>query len=84
MKTISTGIYRHYKGQHYQVLGLARHSETEEYLVVYRCLYGDHSVWVRPYTMFTETIMISGVEVSRFQFVQSTDDSSWESIDDLL
>ena len=46
--TVKPGRYRHYKGQDYEVLGTARHSETEEPLVVYRCLYGDHSLWVRP------------------------------------
>ena len=50
------GIYRHYKGNLYEVLEIAKHSETEEELVVYRALYGDYGVWVRPLGMFTETI----------------------------
>ena len=51
------GIYRHYKGQLYQVLHLARHSETEEWLVVYQCLYGDYSTWVRPVQLFEQSIV---------------------------
>ena len=62
------GIYRHYKGAEYEVLSLARHSETEEWLVVYKQCYGDQSVWVRPYAMFTETIIIDGASVARFAY----------------
>ena len=51
---IQKGIYRHYKGNEYEVLMIARHSETEEEMVVYRALYGDYGVWVRPYKMFVE------------------------------
>lgn len=53
---IKPGRYRHYKGQEYEVYGVARHSETEEELVVYRCLYGDHSLWVRPLDMFSSMV----------------------------
>lgn len=63
---IRPGRYRHYKGKDYQVIDLARHSETEEWLVVYRCLYGDHSLWVRPLTMFRETVELAGEQVPRF------------------
>jgi hypothetical protein len=63
---IRAGRYRHYKGRDYQVIGVARHSETGEELVVYRCLYGDFSLWVRPVAMFTEKIIIDGQEVPRF------------------
>lgn len=63
------GKYRHYKGKDYEVLGLARHSETEEHLVVYRTLYGDYSLWVRPLVMFDETIVIDGKTVKRFTFM---------------
>ena len=52
--SIRSGKYRHYKGKDYEVLGVARHSETEEQMVVYRCLYGDYSLWVRPLTMFRD------------------------------
>ena len=61
------GRYRHYKGNEYRVLGLARHSETLEVLVVYEALYGAGGLWVRPAAMFTETIVsASGQRVPRF------------------
>ncbi|KMQ72887.1 DUF1653 domain-containing protein [Marinobacter subterrani] len=63
---IRPGRYRHYKGKDYEVLGIARHSETEEQMVVYRCLYGDHSLWVRPLAMFRETVEVAGEQVPRF------------------
>lgn len=67
--TICPGRYRHYKGQEYAVIGVARHSETEEELVVYRQEYGDRSLWVRPLKMFVETVNIDGKDVPRFQFL---------------
>jgi hypothetical protein len=66
---IKNGVYRHYKGKNYLVMGLAHHSETREPLVVYRCLYDDYSLWVRPESMFTETVTINGREIPRFAFV---------------
>lgn len=60
------GIYVHYKGAHYEVLGVAHHSETEEPLVVYRALYGDYGLWVRPLEMFCETVEVQGEPVPRF------------------
>jgi hypothetical protein len=60
------GIYRHYKGNRYEVLGVARHSETEEALVVYRALYDDHGLWVRPLSMFMEDVVVEGEPVARF------------------
>ena len=66
---ILPGRYRHYKGNDYQVLGVARHSETEEELVVYRCLYGDFSLWVRPLAMFTEKVVVDRDEVPRFAWL---------------
>ncbi|HJV65630.1 MAG TPA: DUF1653 domain-containing protein [Geomonas sp.] len=60
------GRYRHYKGNYYEVIGIARHSETEEEMVVYRKLYGDHSLWVRPLAMFLEEIEINGRLLPRF------------------
>lgn len=69
-RTIPQGIYRHYKGSLYQVLHIAQHSETEESLVVYRCLYGEYSVWVRPLAMFTETVMVDSEEVARFKLIK--------------
>jgi hypothetical protein len=68
-REIRTGRYRHYKGREYQVTGVARHSETEELLVVYRCLYGDDSLWVRPLEMFLETVEVAGEQVPRFAII---------------
>ena len=66
---IQPGRYRHYKGNDYEVMGVARHSETEEEVVVYRALYGDRGLWVRPLAMFLETVLIEGRPCPRFQFV---------------
>lgn len=60
------GRYRHFKGGEYEVLGVARHSETDERLVVYRPLYGDGGLWVRPVAMFLETVTIDGQPRPRF------------------
>lgn len=64
--TIQPGRYRHYKGNLYEVIDTARHSETGELMVVYRCLYGEHSLWVRPLEMFIQTVIVDGHEVPRF------------------
>lgn len=71
MKPLQPGRYRHYKGQQYQVLGVARHSETEEPMVVYRALYGEFCLWVRPLAMFMESVEVDGVLRPRFEFVTS-------------
>ncbi len=68
------GLYRHYKGKDYRVIGLARHSETLEPLVVYQALYGERGLWVRPATMFTETIEIGGRQVARFARITGAGD----------
>lgn len=60
------GLYRHYKGKDYRVLGVARHSETEEPLVVYQALYGEGGWWARPVAMFVETVEVAGRRVPRF------------------
>lgn len=65
---LGPGIYRHYKGQHYRVLGVAKHSETEEELVVYQALYGEFGLWVRPAAMFAEHVQVDGRSVPRFAF----------------
>ncbi len=70
LSQIKKGIYRHYKGNLYQVLHIACHSEDEEWLVVYRALYGDYGVWVRPLVMFGESICIDGKDVPRFELIQ--------------
>jgi len=67
---IKLGEYEHYKGDHYEVLGVARHSETREYLVVYRALYGEYGLWVRPYEMFIENVEIDGKTLPRFKFIK--------------
>lgn len=69
---LALGVYRHYKGKEYQVIAVARHSETEEELVVYRLMYGDFSYWVRPLSMFTENIELEDVIIPRFQWLKST------------
>ena len=71
--TIAKGIYKHYKGNLYEVIEVATHSETGEELVVYRTLYGDYSMWVRPLDMFQERVEIDGREVPRFSFVEPSD-----------
>lgn len=67
---LKTGIYRHYKGNLYQVLHTACYSETGEWLVVYRALYGDYGVWVRPVVMFGEQVTIDGKDVPRFLLIK--------------
>lgn len=67
MTNVSPGRYRHYKGNEYTVLGVARHSETLEELVVYRQEYGDHGLWVRPARMFLESVERDGRRVPRFE-----------------
>ena len=69
MAEIKPGRYRHHKGNEYTVLGVARHSETLEQLVVYRQEYGDRGLWVRPATMFAETVVVGGQAVPRFRLL---------------
>ena len=66
MSTIKPGRYRRFKGNEYEVIGTARHSETLEELVVYRALYGDGGMWVRPAAMWTETVERDGYRGPRF------------------
>jgi hypothetical protein len=71
LPTTPLGRYRHYKGGEYEVIGVARHSETNEPLVVYRPLYNDTGWWVRPHAMFFESLMVGGVMTPRFSLVTS-------------
>lgn len=69
MESIKPGRYRHFKGKEYEVLGVARHSETEEELVVYLALYGDFGLWVRPVSMWNETVERDGKTFRRFTYI---------------
>lgn len=67
-----TGFYRHYKGRYYQLLAVVRHSEEEAPYALYRALYGDFDLWVRPLAMFCEQVHINGEPIARFSFVSAT------------
>jgi hypothetical protein len=67
--SLKIGRYRHYKGNEYEVIGVAKHSEDESELVVYRPLYGEKSLWVRPLEMFTETVQVNSETIPRFEYV---------------
>ena len=69
VESILPGKYRHYKGKEYEVIGIARHSETEEAMVVYQALYGDRGIWVRPASMWNEEVERGGKTVRRFERV---------------
>jgi hypothetical protein len=69
MQEIISGRYRHYKGHEYTVIGIARHSDTMEELVIYRQEYGDNALWVRPQQMFLETVELDGKIVQRFEYL---------------
>ena len=69
MESIKPGRYRHFKGKEYEVLGVARHSETEEELVLYRALYGEFGLWVRPVSMWNETVERDGKTFRRFTYI---------------
>lgn len=75
MNPIPLGLYRHYKGNHYEVIGFARHSETLEDMVVYKALYGERGTWVRPLSMWENPIEVDGKEVKRFENIEKDDDS---------
>ncbi|MFA6105318.1 MAG: DUF1653 domain-containing protein [Patescibacteria group bacterium] len=66
---IKLGKYRHYKGNEYEVISVAKHSETLEEMVVYRALYGEKQLWVRPLQMFKEDVEIDGKKISRFEYI---------------
>ena len=68
---LQPGLYQHYKGPQYRVFSVARHSETEEDVVFYQALYGDYGFWVRPLSMFQESVVVEGEQVSRFALIQA-------------
>ncbi len=70
---IATGLYRHYKGGRYEVVGVVRHSESLEEMVLYRALYGENGLWVRPRAMFAEQVEVGGAWVDRFARVVDSD-----------
>ena len=69
MESIKLGKYRHFKGGEYEVIGIAKHSETQEEMVVYRALYGEGGLWVRPASMWNEQVTRNGETFSRFTYV---------------
>ena len=66
---MKTGKYRHFKGNMYEVIGVAKDSETLEEMVVYKALYGEGDLWVRPKTMFEETVIKNGIKIKRFEYI---------------
>ena len=70
MQEVKLGKYKHYKGKSYEVVGIAKHSETLEELVVYRALYGKNDLWVRPLKVFLEEVEVDGKKVPRFIFIK--------------
>lgn len=75
MDELKPGKYRHFKGNYYELLYVARHSETMEEMVVYRALYGEHGVWVRPASMWNETVVRDGKTYRRFTKVEDVCES---------
>ncbi len=71
--SVKLGKYRHFKGNEYEVIHIAKHSETLENMVVYRALYGDGDVWVRPESMWNETIERDGKILKRFTYIEKAD-----------
>lgn len=69
LKKLKLGTYQHYKGKRYEVIGIALHSETLEEMVIYKALYGQGLMWVRPRKMFLESIIVEGKKIPRFQLI---------------
>ena len=78
MNDIKPGRYRHFKGNEYEVLGMATHSETFEPMVIYRALYGTHNLWVRPASMWNEMVTRDGVTRRRFTYIGDSDEPQKE------
>lgn len=74
MNPVPLGVYRHYKGNQYEVIGFAKHSETLEDMVVYKALYGERVTWVRPLSMWENPIEIDGKTVKRFTFIRESEE----------
>lgn len=72
MENIKLGKYRHYKGNLYEVIGFATHSETLEPMVVYKALYGDFSTWVRPASMWNEIVQVNNQNIARFTYIEES------------
>ena len=68
--SVKPGLYQHYKGPQYRVFAVAKHSETQEELVVYQALYGEFGLWVRPLSMFCETVEVDGIPRARFALIE--------------
>ena len=66
---VKTGKYRHFKGNEYEVIAVAKHSETTEPMVVYKALYGNGELWVRPLSMWNEMVEVNGELCKRFEYV---------------
>ncbi len=79
LPAVPAGRYRHYKGNLYDLIAVVRHSETLELLALYRPLYGEGALWVRPWAMFFETVLVEGVELPRFERVAPADQSGSSS-----
>lgn len=77
MNPIPLGKYRHYKGNEYEVIGFAKHSETLEELVIYKALYGERGTWARPLAMWENLIEVEGKTVKRFTFIGSEDNTTY-------
>ena len=75
MNQILPGIYRHYKGNKYEVIGFAKNSETLEDMVIYKALYGDGGTWVRPLAMWENLVEVGGVTMKRFEYIGEGEDS---------
>ncbi len=72
MEKPKLGIYKHYKGNHYHLLGFATHTETEEVMAIYQALYGDMTIWVRPLEQFLEKVLVPDSNpIPRFEFIDS-------------
>ena len=79
MKEVKKGIYRHFKGQMYEVIGVAMHSETKEEMVIYRALYGEIIIWSRPISMWNKPVMCDGKEKARFELVSELQKTHFDS-----